>query len=164
MAMDSQGAQRPGLMLLKQKHHKVPLKSFLGYHANGHEGLEGAHQATETSCIPLLLENQALTILSQLLVTCEQKVRRLAHSHILIIYTWAVRGFSSIVKEEGFSCEQCGARLSMKWGGFMDGMGIFEQKNEERRGEEERKQEGRRRGREGEREKLRRGKGRGEWV
>lgn len=60
-------------------------------------------------------------------------VRRLAHSHILIIYTWAVRGFSSIVKEEGFSCEQCGARLSMKWGGFMDGMGIFEQKNEERR-------------------------------
>ena len=23
--------------------------------------------------------------------------------------------------------------LSMKWGGFMDGMGIFEQKNEERR-------------------------------
>ena len=37
----------------------------------------------------------------------------------------------------------------MKWGGFMDGMGIFEQKNEERRGEEERKQEGRRRGREG---------------
>ena len=50
--------------------------------------------------------------------------------------------------------------LSMKWGGFMDGMGIFEQKNEERRGEEERKQ----RGGEGEREKLRRGKGRGEWV
>lgn len=48
----------------------------------------------------------------------------------------------------------------MKWGGFMDGMGIFEQKNEERRGEEERKQ----RGGEGEREKLRRGKGRGEWV
>ena len=42
MAMDSQGAQRPGLMLLKQKHHKVPLKSFLGYHATGHEGLEGA--------------------------------------------------------------------------------------------------------------------------
>ena len=54
MAMDSQGAQRPGLMLLKQKHHKVPLKSFLGYHANGHEGLEGAHRATETSCVPLL--------------------------------------------------------------------------------------------------------------
>ena len=51
--MDSQGAQRPGLMLLKQKHHKVPLKSFLGYHANGHEGLEGAHRATETSCVPL---------------------------------------------------------------------------------------------------------------
>ena len=61
--MDSQGAQRPGLMLLTQKRHKVPLKSFLGYHANGHEGLEGAHRATETSCVPLL-ENQALTKLS----------------------------------------------------------------------------------------------------
>jgi hypothetical protein len=41
----------------------------------------------------------------------------------------------------------------MKWGGFMDGMGIFEQKNEERK--EERKQEGRRRGREVERERER---------
>jgi len=58
--MDSQGAQRPGLMLLTQKHHKVPLKSFLGYHANGRTGLEGALRATETSCVPLL-ENQALT-------------------------------------------------------------------------------------------------------
>ena len=66
MAMDSQGAQRPGLMLLTQKHHKVPLKSFLGYHANGHEGLEGAHRATETSCVPLL-ENQALTKFSWVL-------------------------------------------------------------------------------------------------
>ena len=37
--------------------------SFLGYHANGHEGLEGALRATETSCVPLL-ENQALTELS----------------------------------------------------------------------------------------------------
>ena len=66
MAVDSQGAQRPGLMLLTQKHHKVPLKSFLGYHATGQKGLEGAvgsAAATETSCVPLL-ENQALTILS----------------------------------------------------------------------------------------------------
>lgn len=51
--------------------------------------------------------------------------------------------------------------LSMKWGGFMDGMGIFEQKNEERR---ERKKESRKGGGEGESEKLRMGKGRGEWV
>lgn len=47
--------------------------------------------------------------------------------------------------------------LSMKWGGFMDGMGIFEQKNEERRGEEGRKKAGREaervRGGEGERER-----------
>ena len=35
--------------------------SFLGYHANGHEGLEGALRATETSCVPLLLGNQRLT-------------------------------------------------------------------------------------------------------
>ena len=39
--------------------------------------------------------------------------------------------------------------LSMKWGGFMDGMGIFEQKNEERRGEEGRKKAGREAEREG---------------
>ena len=44
--------------------------------------------------------------------------------------------------------------LSMKWGGFMDGMGIFEQKNEERRRrKKERKQEGRWKGREVERER-----------
>ena len=48
------------LMSLTLKHHRVPLKCFLGYHANGHKGLEGAHRATETSCVPLL-ENQALT-------------------------------------------------------------------------------------------------------
>ena len=48
------------LMSLTLKHHRVLLKSFLGYHANGHEGLEGALRATETSCVPLL-ENQALT-------------------------------------------------------------------------------------------------------
>ena len=48
------------LMSLTLKHHRVPLKSFLGYYANRHEGLEGAHRATETSCVPLL-ENQALT-------------------------------------------------------------------------------------------------------
>ena len=38
-------------------------ENFLGYNATGHKGLEGAHRATETSCVPLL-ENQALTILS----------------------------------------------------------------------------------------------------
>ena len=38
--------------------------------------------------------------------------------------------------------------LSMKWNGFMDGMGIFEQKNEERR---ERKKESRKGGGKGER-------------
>lgn len=45
--------------------------------------------------------------------------------------------------------------LSMKWGGFMDGMGIFEQKNEERRG---RKKESREGGGEGERWRGREGK------
>ena len=61
--MDSQGAQRPGLMTLIQKSHRDFSNSFLGYNANGQRGLEGAHRATETSCIPLL-ENQALTKLS----------------------------------------------------------------------------------------------------
>ena len=50
-------------MSLTLKHHSVPLKSFLGYYANGHEGLEGVLRATETSCVPLP-ENQALTKLS----------------------------------------------------------------------------------------------------
>ena len=35
-------------------------ENFLGYHATGPKGLEGALRATEISCIPLL-ENQALT-------------------------------------------------------------------------------------------------------
>ena len=52
-----------GLMSRTLKHHRSLRKSFLGYHATGHEGLEGARRATETSCVPLL-ENQALTILS----------------------------------------------------------------------------------------------------
>ena len=67
MAMDSQGAKRPVAWRSRnQKHHRVPLRSFLGYYANRHEGLEGAHRATETSCVPLL-ENQALTKLSWVL-------------------------------------------------------------------------------------------------
>ena len=28
-------------------------ENFLGYNAIGHKGLEGAHRATETSCVPL---------------------------------------------------------------------------------------------------------------
>ena len=43
--------------------------SFLGYHATGHNGLEGALRATETSCAPLL-ENQALTKVSWVLFSC----------------------------------------------------------------------------------------------
>ena len=61
--MDSQGAQRPGLMTFTQKSHKDSPNSFLGYNVNGQTGLEGAHRATETSCVPLQ-ENQALTKLS----------------------------------------------------------------------------------------------------
>ena len=61
--MDSQGAQRPGLMTFTKKPHRDSLNCFLGYHATGHEGLEGALRATETSCVPLL-ENQALTKIS----------------------------------------------------------------------------------------------------
>ena len=56
-------AATDGLMHLKQKSHRDSPPGFLGYNANGHEGLEGAHRATEASCVPLL-ENQALTILS----------------------------------------------------------------------------------------------------
>ena len=52
--MDSQGAQRPGLMTFTQKSHRDSPNSFLGYNANGQRGLEGAHRATETSCIPPL--------------------------------------------------------------------------------------------------------------
>ena len=40
--MDSQGAQRPGLMTLIQKSHRDSPNSFLGYNANGQRGLEGA--------------------------------------------------------------------------------------------------------------------------
>lgn len=53
MTMDSQGAQRPGLMTFTQKSHRDTPNSFLGYNANGQRGLEGAHRATETSCVPL---------------------------------------------------------------------------------------------------------------
>ena len=61
--MDSQGAQRPGLTTFTQKPHRDSLNGFLGYHATGQKGLEGAHRATEISCVPLL-ENQALTKIS----------------------------------------------------------------------------------------------------
>ena len=59
--MDRQGAKRPVARWFRnQKHHRDSPHGFLGYHATGHEGLEGALWATETSCVPLL-ENQALT-------------------------------------------------------------------------------------------------------
>ena len=51
---------------IHKKPHRDSLNCFLGYHANGQKGLEGAvgsAAATETSCVPLL-ENQALTKLS----------------------------------------------------------------------------------------------------
>ena len=54
MTMDSQGAQRPGLMTFTQKPHRDSPNCFLGYNATGQKGLEGAHRATETSCVPLL--------------------------------------------------------------------------------------------------------------
>ena len=50
----------------QKKLHRDSLNSFLGYHATGQNELEGVLRATETSCVPLL-ENQALTILSQVL-------------------------------------------------------------------------------------------------
>ena len=37
-------------------HRKITqgyLENFLGYHATGQKGLEGALRATETSCVPL---------------------------------------------------------------------------------------------------------------
>ena len=40
--MDSQGAQRPGLMTFTQKPHRDSRNCFLGYHATGQKGLEGA--------------------------------------------------------------------------------------------------------------------------
>ena len=40
--MDSQGTQRPGLMTFTQKPHRDSLNCFLGYHATGQKGLEGA--------------------------------------------------------------------------------------------------------------------------
>ena len=74
MTMDSQGAQRSGLMTLIQKSHRDSPNSFLGYNANGQRGLEGAHRATETPCVPLL-ENQALTKVSRVLfVSREHRV------------------------------------------------------------------------------------------
>ena len=64
MAMDSQGAKRPVACRGPEPETSQGFSTgFLGYHATGQEGLEGAHRATETSCVPLL-KNQALTILS----------------------------------------------------------------------------------------------------
>ena len=54
MAMDRQGAQRPGACPVPNPEKSQGfLTSFLGYNATGHEGLEGALRATETSCVPL---------------------------------------------------------------------------------------------------------------
>ena len=63
MTMDRPEAQRPGAEAPQTKISQGFFQSFLGYNANGHKGLEGAHRATETSCVPLL-ENQALTKVS----------------------------------------------------------------------------------------------------
>ena len=61
--MDASERSERWLDGLTLKLHRDPPQSFLGYNANGQKGLEGAHRATETSCVPLQ-ENQALTILS----------------------------------------------------------------------------------------------------
>ena len=53
IATEEAGAEAP-----QTKISQGFFQSFLGYNANGHKGLEGAHRATETSCVPLL-ENQA---------------------------------------------------------------------------------------------------------
>ena len=67
MTMDRQGAKRlVDWWLLTTKISQRAAPSFLGYHATGHNGLEGALRATETSCVPLL-ENQALTKFSWVL-------------------------------------------------------------------------------------------------
>ena len=52
-----------GLMATHNEISQRAAPSFLGYHATGNKGLEGALRATETSCVPLL-ENQALTKVS----------------------------------------------------------------------------------------------------
>ena len=67
MAMDRQGAKRPvDWWPLTMKISQRAASSFLGYHATGNKGLEGALRATEISCVPLL-ENQALTMVSWVL-------------------------------------------------------------------------------------------------
>ena len=64
MTMYSQGARRPvACPVPNPEKSQGFLTGFLGYNATGHEGLEGALRATETSCVPLL-ENQALTMVS----------------------------------------------------------------------------------------------------
>ena len=51
--MSGQGAKRPWTDgFAAQNRTRFPY-SFLGYHATGQNGLEGALRATETSCVPL---------------------------------------------------------------------------------------------------------------
>ena len=48
-------------------HRKITqgyLENFLGYHATGQKGLEGALRATETSCVPLLEKSTYETFVS----------------------------------------------------------------------------------------------------
>jgi len=64
MTMGRQGAQRPvACSVPNPEKSQDSSPGFLGYHATGQKGLEGALWATETSCVPLL-ENQALTKVS----------------------------------------------------------------------------------------------------
>ena len=75
-----------GLMSLTLKHHRVLFKSFLGYHATGHNGLEGALRATETSCVPLL-ENQALTKFSWVLFSLQGTLGELENLEFCLVFT-----------------------------------------------------------------------------
>ena len=63
MAMDRQGAQRPGPDVSHTETSQEPPHKLSWVPCDRTKGLEGALRATETSCVPLL-ENQALTILS----------------------------------------------------------------------------------------------------
>ena len=51
--MSGQGAKRPWSDGFATQNHTRFSYSFLGYHATGQNGLEGALRATETSCVPL---------------------------------------------------------------------------------------------------------------
>ena len=60
-------------------------KNFLGYHATGQKGLEGALRATETSCVPLL-ENQALTKVSRVLFCLWGTIEELENLEFCLVF------------------------------------------------------------------------------